>query len=171
MPDQGPAEARAAVDAAAAALPGWAATAPRERAEVLRRAHERLLAEADRLAELIARENGKPIAEAKGEVAYSAEFFRWYAEEAVRLDGRVTTAPAGGGRILTLLQPVGVSYLISPWNFPAAMLARKWAPALAAGCTTISKPAKLTPAHRGRHDRAPHRVRRAGGCRAAADDE
>jgi succinate-semialdehyde dehydrogenase / glutarate-semialdehyde dehydrogenase len=145
VPDQGPAEARAAVDAAAAALPGWAATAPRERAEVLRRAHERLLREADRLAELIARENGKPIAEAKGEVSYSAEFFRWYAEEAVRLDGRVTTAPAGGGRILTVLQPVGVSYLISPWNFPAAMLARKWAPALAAGCTTISKPAKLTP--------------------------
>jgi succinate-semialdehyde dehydrogenase / glutarate-semialdehyde dehydrogenase len=145
VPDQGPEDARAAVEAAAAALPDWAATAPRERAEVLRRAHERLLTEADRIAELITRENGKPIAEAKGEVAYSAEFFRWYAEEAVRLDGRVTTAPAGGGRILTILQPVGVSYLISPWNFPAAMLARKWAPALAAGCTTISKPAKLTP--------------------------
>jgi succinate-semialdehyde dehydrogenase/glutarate-semialdehyde dehydrogenase len=133
------------VAAAADALPGWAATPPRERAEVLRRAHEGLLAATDRVAELIVRENGKPIAEAKGEVAYSAEFFRWYAEEAVRLDGRITTAPAGGGRIITLLQPVGVSYLIAPWNFPAAMLARKWAPALAAGCTTVAKPAEATP--------------------------
>lgn len=145
VPDQGPDDARRAVDAAAAALPAWAATPTRERAEVLRRAYELLLRDADRIAELIVHENGKPIAEAKGEVTYSAEFFRWYAEEAVRLEGRVTTAPAGGGHILTLLQPVGVSYLIAPWNFPAAMLARKWAPALAAGCTSVAKPAELTP--------------------------
>jgi succinate-semialdehyde dehydrogenase/glutarate-semialdehyde dehydrogenase len=145
VPDQTVADATRAVDAAADALPAWAATAPRGRAEVLRRAHEGLLAATDRIAELITKENGKPIAEARGEVAYSAEFFRWYAEEAVRLDGRITTAPAGGGRIITLLQPVGVSYLIAPWNFPAAMLARKWAPALAAGCTTVAKPAEATP--------------------------
>ncbi|MBA2283409.1 MAG: NAD-dependent succinate-semialdehyde dehydrogenase [Acidimicrobiia bacterium] len=126
-------------------MPGWAATAPRERAEVLRAAHELLLAHADELAELITKENGKPIAEAKGEITYSADFFRWYSEEACRLAGQVSVAPAGGGRILTMLQPVGVAYLISPWNFPAAMLARKIAPALAAGCTAISKPAALTP--------------------------
>ncbi len=150
VPDQGPADAAAAVDAAAAALPSWSVTPPRERAELLRKAHGALVAHADELAELITLENGKPIAEAKGEITYSAEFFRWYAEEACRLEGRVMTAPTAGGpgaraRILTMLQPVGVSYLISPWNFPAAMLARKIAPALAAGCTAIMKPAKQTP--------------------------
>ena len=148
--DHGPEDARRAVDAAAEALPAWSLTAPRERAELLRRAHETLVAHADELAELITRENGKPIAEAKGEVTYSAEFFRWYAEEACRLEGEFLTAPTAGGagrraRILTMLQPVGVSYLISPWNFPAAMLARKIAPALAAGCTAVMKPAQQTP--------------------------
>jgi succinate-semialdehyde dehydrogenase / glutarate-semialdehyde dehydrogenase len=150
VPDHDLEDARGAVDAAAAALPGWSTTAPRERAELLRRAHQALMSHSDELAELITRENGKPIGEAKGEVAYSAEFFRWYAEEACRLEGSFLTAPAAGGterraRILTMLQPVGVSYLISPWNFPAAMLARKIAPALAAGCTAVMKPARQTP--------------------------
>jgi succinate-semialdehyde dehydrogenase/glutarate-semialdehyde dehydrogenase len=150
VPDHGPDDARAAVDAAANALPAWSVTAPRERAELLRKAHAALIGHADELAELITRENGKPIAEAKGEITYSAEFFRWYAEEACRLEGQFMTAPSAGGRgprarILTMLQPVGVSYLISPWNFPAAMLARKIAPALAAGCTAVMKPAKQTP--------------------------
>jgi succinate-semialdehyde dehydrogenase/glutarate-semialdehyde dehydrogenase len=143
--DAGPAEAAAAVDAAAAALPGWTATPPRKRSEVLRRAHELMVERADAIAETIVRENGKPIAEAKGEVVYAAEFFRWFAEEAVRMHGSVVEAPGGGGKHVVLHQPVGVSYLITPWNFPAAMLTRKIGPALAAGCTVIAKPAALTP--------------------------
>jgi succinate-semialdehyde dehydrogenase / glutarate-semialdehyde dehydrogenase len=139
------ADAVAAVDRAADAFPGWAGTPPRERAEVLRRAYELLVARTDEVATTIVRENGKPLAEAKGEVAYAAEFFRWYSEEAVRVDGSVVDAPAGGGKLLTLRQPVGVSLLITPWNFPAAMLTRKIGPALAAGCTVVAKPAELTP--------------------------
>ncbi|MGH7788352.1 MAG: NAD-dependent succinate-semialdehyde dehydrogenase, partial [Candidatus Binatia bacterium] len=123
----------------------WAARAPRERSEILRRAFELMLARADALAELIVRENGKPIAEARGEVAYAAEFFRWYAEEAVRLDGRLATAPGGSNRILVLHQPIGVALLITPWNFPAAMATRKIGPALAAGCAVVLKPASETP--------------------------
>jgi succinate-semialdehyde dehydrogenase/glutarate-semialdehyde dehydrogenase len=143
--DVGRAGAAAAVEAAAAALPGWAATAPRTRSEVLRRAFELMHERIDDLAETIVRENGKPIAEARGEVVYAAEFFRWFSEEAVRLHGTVVDAPGGGGKQVVLHQPVGVSYLITPWNFPAAMLTRKVGPALAAGCTTIAKPAAQTP--------------------------
>ena len=139
------ADARAAADAAAAAQPGWAATAPRERAEVLRRSWELLTERADDLARLITLENGKVLAEAKGEITYAAEFFRWFSEEAVRLSGELTTAPSGANRILVVHQPVGVAYLVTPWNFPAAMATRKIAPALAAGCAIVLKPAKLTP--------------------------
>jgi succinate-semialdehyde dehydrogenase/glutarate-semialdehyde dehydrogenase len=143
--DATPADARAAVDRAAAASPSWAGTPPRRRSEILMNAHDRLLARADEVAETIVCENGKPIAEARGEVAYAAEFLRWFAEEAVRMDGGIVQAPGGGGKIVTLLQPVGVSLLVTPWNFPAAMLARKAGPALAAGCTVVAKPAELTP--------------------------
>jgi len=141
----GPADARAAAEAAAAAQPAWAATAPRERAEVLRRAYALMTERAEGLARLITLENGKVLAEARGEVAYAAEFFRWFSEEAVRLHGQVATAPAGTNRILVLHQPVGVALLITPWNFPAAMATRKIAPALAAGCAVVLKPASLTP--------------------------
>ncbi len=138
-------DAAAAVDAAHAAGPGWAATPPRERAEVLRRAFEGMTARADELAHLIALENGKALPDARGEVAYAAEFFRWYAEEAVRASGELTTAPSGANRILVLRQPVGVAVLVTPWNFPAAMATRKIGPALAAGCTVVLKPASDTP--------------------------
>jgi succinate-semialdehyde dehydrogenase/glutarate-semialdehyde dehydrogenase len=135
----------AAVAAAHAAQPAWAATPPRQRADVLRRAFELMLARAEELARLIVRENGKPLAEARGEITYAAEFFRWFSEEAVRLDGRLTTAPGGGNRMLVLRQPIGVALLITPWNFPAAMATRKIGPALAAGCTVVLKPATETP--------------------------
>jgi succinate-semialdehyde dehydrogenase / glutarate-semialdehyde dehydrogenase len=138
-------DARAAATAAADAQPGWAATAPRERAEVLRRSWELLTERADDLARLITLENGKVRAEAKGEITYAAEFFRWFGEEAVRLSGELTTAPSGTNRIMVVHQPVGVAYLVTPWNFPAAMATRKIAPALAAGCSVVLKPAKLTP--------------------------
>jgi succinate-semialdehyde dehydrogenase/glutarate-semialdehyde dehydrogenase len=141
----GSVDARAAAETAAEAQPGWAATAPRERAEVLRRAWALMTERADDLAALITRENGKVRAEARGEVAYAAEFLRWFSEEAVRLSGEVTTAPAGTNRILVLRQPVGVAYLVTPWNFPAAMATRKIGPALAAGCSVVLKPASLTP--------------------------
>jgi succinate-semialdehyde dehydrogenase/glutarate-semialdehyde dehydrogenase len=143
--DAGLDEGRAALAAAHAAKPAWAAEAPRVRAEALRRAFELMLARADVLAELIVRENGKPIAEARGEVAYAAEFFRWFSEEAVRNDGRLVTAPGGGHRIVTIHQPIGVALLVTPWNFPAAMATRKIAPALAAGCSVVLKPASETP--------------------------
>ena len=138
-------DALAAVDAAAAAAPGWAATAPRERAEILRRAFEIMTAEAADYARLITLENGKALADARGETTYAAEFFRWYAEEAVRVTGSVSTAPSGANRIVVTHQPVGVCVLVTPWNFPAAMATRKIAPALAAGCTVILKPASDTP--------------------------
>ena len=138
-------DAAAAVDAAAAAGPEWAATAPRQRSEVLRRAFELMTERADELAKLISLENGKALVDAKGEVSYAAEFFRWYAEEAVRGDGLVTTAPSGANRILVVRQPVGVCVLVTPWNFPAAMATRKIGPAVAAGCTVILKPASDTP--------------------------
>lgn len=135
----------AAVDAAAAALPAWGATAPRARADVLQRAFTLMHERADELAELIVRENGKALPDALGEVNYAAEFFRWYAEETVRVAGTVQTAPGGANRILVLRQPIGVSVLVTPWNFPAAMATRKIAPALGAGCTVILKPASETP--------------------------
>ena len=138
-------DAIAAIDAADAAAEAWAATAPRERAEVLRRAFELMQARSAELAALISLENGKALSDAKGEVAYAAEFFRWYAEEAVRAEGSVMTAPSGANRILVVRQPVGIAVLVTPWNFPAAMATRKIGPALAAGCTVVLKPASDTP--------------------------
>ncbi len=143
--NSGAADARAAAAAAAEAQPLWAAMAPRERGEVLRRSWELLTERADELARLITLENGKVLAEAKGEIIYAAEFFRWFSEEAVRLTGDLTRAPGGANRILVVHQPVGVAYLVTPWNFPAAMATRKIAPALAAGCAVVLKPATLTP--------------------------
>ncbi|HKD88867.1 MAG TPA: NAD-dependent succinate-semialdehyde dehydrogenase [Streptosporangiaceae bacterium] len=143
--DASPEDALDAVAAAAAALPGWAARPPRERAECLRRAYELMIARSEQLARLMVVENGKALRDARGEIAYAAEFFRWYAEEAVRIDGSLSVAPSGTNRIMVARQPVGVSYLITPWNFPAAMATRKIAPALAAGCTVLLKPAKETP--------------------------
>jgi len=138
-------DARAALDAAAAAQPDWAATAPRERSEILRRAFEALIERRDDLALLMTLEMGKPVAESAGEIAYAAEYFRWFAEEAVRIDGRFSVNPAGKGRVVVMRQPVGPCLLITPWNFPMAMGTRKIGPAIAAGCTMVLKPAQLTP--------------------------
>ena len=138
-------ECALAVDAADRAFKIWSKTAPRVRGEILRKAFEIMVAESDRLAEIITRENGKVLSDAKGEILYAAEFFRWFSEEAVRVNGEFRTAPSGDKRILVTKQPVGVSLLITPWNFPAAMATRKIAPALAAGCTVILKPAGETP--------------------------
>jgi succinate-semialdehyde dehydrogenase / glutarate-semialdehyde dehydrogenase len=143
--DGTPEDALAAVAAAHEALPAWAATPPRERGECLRRAWTLMIERSEAIARLMVLENGKALRDARGEVAYAAEFFRWYAEEAVRIDGAVTTAPSGANRILVVRQPVGVSVLVTPWNFPAAMATRKIGPALAAGCTVVLKPAKETP--------------------------
>jgi succinate-semialdehyde dehydrogenase/glutarate-semialdehyde dehydrogenase len=143
--DGTPEDALAAVAAAHEALPAWAATPPRERAECLRRAWALMIERSEAIARLMVLENGKALRDARGEVVYAAEFFRWYAEEAVRIDGAVTTAPSGANRILVVRQPVGVSVLVTPWNFPAAMATRKIGPALAAGCTVVLKPAKETP--------------------------
>ena len=134
-----------AVDAAHRAFKGWAKTAPRVRGEILRKAFEIMVAEADRLAEIISRENGKVLSDAKGEVLYATEFFRWFSEEAVRINGEFRTSPSGDKTIIVTKQPIGVSLLITPWNFPAAMATRKIGPALAAGCTVILKPAGETP--------------------------
>ncbi|MBV6755006.1 NAD-dependent succinate-semialdehyde dehydrogenase [Rhodococcus opacus] len=141
----GVAEATAAVDAAAAAAAAWAAISPRQRSEILYRAFELIRGEVDGLAALICAENGKSIADARAEVTYAAEFFRWYAEEAVRTEGTYGPAPAGGVRTVVTRRPVGIAALVTPWNFPAAMAARKIAPALAAGCTVVLKPAAETP--------------------------
>ena len=130
-------DARAATDAAEKTLPDWARRPPRERAEVLRHVFEAMTTQRDELAELIVRENGKPLADARGEIAYAAEFFRWYSEEAVRAPGSLSLSPSGERRIMTSSRPVGVSLLITPWNLPAAMVTRKVAPALAAGCTVV----------------------------------
>ncbi len=138
-------DALAAVDAAAAAQPAWAGRSPRERAEILRRAYELLLAQEDRFARLITRENGKSLSDSRGELRYAAEFFRWFAEEAVRNLGSLSNAPASGAKILVHHKPAGVAVLVTPWNFPAAMGTRKIAPALAAGCTCVLKPASETP--------------------------
>jgi succinate-semialdehyde dehydrogenase / glutarate-semialdehyde dehydrogenase len=143
--DTGSGDAVAALDAACAAQDAWAATSPRQRSEILRRAYELMIADRDRLAGLITAEMGKPLSESAGEVAYAADFFRWFAEEAVRIGGEYRTAPAGTARILTTRKPVGPCLLITPWNFPLAMITRKVAPALAAGCTTVVKPAEQTP--------------------------
>jgi succinate-semialdehyde dehydrogenase/glutarate-semialdehyde dehydrogenase len=139
------ADAMAALDAATAAGKDWAATPPRQRGEILRRAFEAMTRETEWLAALMTAENGKPLAESRGEIAYAADFFRWYAEEAVRMLGEVSLAPAGNARLMVEYQPVGPCLLITPWNFPAAMVTRKIGPALAAGCTVILKPAIETP--------------------------
>ena len=135
----------AALDAAVAAQAGWAATPPRERGEILRKAFEAITARTEEFALLMTLEMGKPLAEARGEVTYGAEFFRWFSEEAVRISGRWSTAPNGATRLVTMKQPVGPTLMITPWNFPLAMGTRKIGPALAAGCTMVVKPAKQTP--------------------------
>lgn len=139
------ADCLAAVDAARSAFPAWRATAPRVRAEALRRAYELMIAEHDELSRTIVRENGKVLADAKAEVTYAAEFFRWFSEEAVRIDGDYRRAPSGANWLLVSREPVGVALLATPWNFPAAMATRKIGPALAAGCTVVLKPASNTP--------------------------
>jgi len=141
----GDAQCDAAVTAAHKAFATWSKTAPRVRAEILRKAFELMIAEADHLAKIVSMENGKVFTDAKGEITYAAEFFRWFAEEAVRTPGDYRQAPSGDKRILVTHQPIGVSLLITPWNFPAAMATRKIGPALAAGCTVILKPASETP--------------------------
>jgi succinate-semialdehyde dehydrogenase/glutarate-semialdehyde dehydrogenase len=138
-------DALAALDAAHRAQPAWAATPPRERGEILRRAFEAIIANAGDLALLMTLEMGKPVAESRAEVTYGAEFFRWYSEEAVRIAGDYRVAPAGGSRLIVLRQPVGPVLMITPWNFPMAMGTRKVGPAIAAGCTMVLKPATLTP--------------------------
>jgi len=138
-------DAVAALDSAVAAQESWAATPPRERGEILRRTFQLMNERVDDLALLLTLEMGKPIAESKGEVTYAAEFFRWFAEEAVRIDGRWSVNPAGAGRLLTMKHPVGPCLLITPWNFPIAMGTRKIGPAIAAGCTMVVKPAQQTP--------------------------
>jgi succinate-semialdehyde dehydrogenase / glutarate-semialdehyde dehydrogenase len=143
--DAGVEDALDAVAAAAGALPRWAARPPRERGECLRRAWALMTERAEALARLMVAENGKALPDARAEITYAAEFFRWYAEEAVRNEGALSVAPSGASRILVSHQPVGVSVLITPWNFPAAMATRKIGPALAAGCTVVLKPAKETP--------------------------
>ncbi|WP_062387231.1 NAD-dependent succinate-semialdehyde dehydrogenase [Demequina iriomotensis] len=143
--DATPDDARRALDAAVAAQDAWAATAPRVRGEILRKAFELVRARAEDFAVLMTLEMGKPLAEARGEVAYGNEFLRWFSEEAVRITGRYGSNPEGTGNMIVSQRPVGPCYLITPWNFPLAMATRKIAPALAAGCTVVVKPAALTP--------------------------
>ncbi|MEO6505618.1 MAG: aldehyde dehydrogenase family protein, partial [Terrimesophilobacter sp.] len=135
--DASVADAEAAMDAAAAASASWAATAPRQRGELLRRAFEAVTARSEDFALLMTLEMGKPLAESRGEVIYGAEFLRWFSEEAVRITGRYGINPEGSGRMIVTQRPVGPCYLITPWNFPLAMATRKIGPALAAGCTVI----------------------------------
>ncbi|MFF9038280.1 NAD-dependent succinate-semialdehyde dehydrogenase [Streptomyces sp. NPDC014892] len=143
--DASPADGRRALEAAVAAQAAWAATPPRVRSEILRRAYDIIIARTEDLALLMTLEMGKPLAEARAEVAYGAEFFRWFSEEAVRIDGGMMTAPDGRNRLLVARQPVGPCLLITPWNFPLAMGTRKIGPAVAAGCTIVLKPAPQTP--------------------------
>ncbi|MDT7703551.1 MAG: succinate-semialdehyde dehydrogenase / glutarate-semialdehyde dehydrogenase [Pseudonocardiales bacterium] len=143
--DAGPEDGMAALAAAHEAQAGFAAMAPRERGEILRRAYEAMMANVDDLALVMTLEMGKPLAESKGEVTYAAEFFRWFSEEAVRIDGGYATAPNGQSRFLVMKQPVGPCVFITPWNFPLAMGTRKIGPAIAAGCTVVIKPAHQTP--------------------------
>jgi succinate-semialdehyde dehydrogenase/glutarate-semialdehyde dehydrogenase len=143
--DGGPEDARAAIEAAGRAQAAWGKSTPRERADILRRAFELVIAKTDQLAAIMTAEMGKPLAEAKGEVAYGAEMLRWFSEEAVRIGGDHTTSVDGNTRIMITKEPVGPCVLVTPWNFPLAMGARKIAPAVAAGCTMVFKPAELTP--------------------------
>jgi succinate-semialdehyde dehydrogenase / glutarate-semialdehyde dehydrogenase len=145
VPDSGEADARAALDAAHAAFPAWRAVPAKQRAQILKRWNDLIVAHQDDLGRLISREQGKPLAEGRGEVAYAASYVEWFAEEATRANGEVIPAPVVGRRMFALKEPVGVVAAITPWNFPAAMIARKIAPALAAGCTVVCKPAEDTP--------------------------
>jgi succinate-semialdehyde dehydrogenase / glutarate-semialdehyde dehydrogenase len=143
--DATPEDALSALATAADAQAAWAATAPRERGEILRRAHELLLERAEELALVMTLEMGKALGESRAELTYAAEFLRWFSEEAVRIHGRYMTNTTGAGRILTMRQPVGPCVFVTPWNFPTAMGTRKIAPAIAAGCTMVVKPAQQTP--------------------------
>lgn len=145
VPDAGVEDGNAALDAASGRQASFAASNPRERSEILRAAYEKMVQRADDLALLMTLENGKPLAEARAEILYAADFFRWFGEEAVRVAGRYMRAPVGSARFLMIKQPVGPALLIAPWNFPAAMVTRKVGPAIAAGCTTVLKPAPETP--------------------------
>ena len=145
VPDSGAAEALAALDAAHAAFPAWRKVPAKQRAAILKRWNDLVLAHQDDLGKLISREQGKPLAEGKGEVTYAASYIEWFAEEATRMNGELIPAPVPGRRMFALKEPVGVVAAITPWNFPAAMIARKIAPALAAGCTVVCKPAEDTP--------------------------
>src|SRR5215218_1794662 len=143
--DAGADDARAAMDAAAQAQDQRRWHAPRERGEILRRSFDEITERVDELALLMTLEMGKPIHDSKAEISYAAEFFRWFSEQGVRLDGRYAVNATGAGRMLTMKQPVGPCYMITPWNFPLAMGTRKIGPAIAAGCTMVMKPAQLTP--------------------------
>ncbi|CAJ0792183.1 Succinate-semialdehyde dehydrogenase [NADP(+)] GabD [Ralstonia psammae] len=145
VPDSGADEARAALDAAHAAFPAWRKVPAKQRAQIIKRWNDLVLAHQDDLGKLISLEQGKPLAEGKGEVAYAASYIEWFGEEATRMNGEVIPAPVPGRRMLALKEPVGVVAAITPWNFPAAMIARKIAPALAVGCTVVCKPAEDTP--------------------------
>ena len=143
--DTDAAATRAAIDAAAAAMPAWAATPAKARAAILRRWSDVIIANQEDLAQLMTAEQGKPLAESRGEIAYAASFIEWFAEEGKRTYGDIIPSPNNGQRILVLKQPVGVVAAITPWNFPAAMITRKVGPALAAGCGIVVKPAAQTP--------------------------
>ncbi|MDF3311215.1 NAD-dependent succinate-semialdehyde dehydrogenase [Rhodococcus sp. T2V] len=143
--DGGPEDALRAIETAGRVQKDWARTTPRDRSEILRRAYDLLMARQDELALIMTSEMGKPLTEAKGEVAYAAEFFRWFSEEAVRIGGDVTTTGDGKNRIIVSREPVGPCVLVTPWNFPLAMGTRKIGPAIAAGCTVVFKPANLAP--------------------------
>ena len=145
VPDSGALEARAALDAAHAAFPAWRKVPAKQRAAIIKRWNDLVLAHQDDLGKLISREQGKPLVEGKGEVAYAASYIEWFGEEATRMNGEIIPAPLPGRRMFALREPVGVVAAITPWNFPAAMIARKIAPALAAGCTVVCKPAEDTP--------------------------
>ncbi|PLT19406.1 MULTISPECIES: NAD-dependent succinate-semialdehyde dehydrogenase [Ralstonia] len=145
VPDSGAAQARAALDAAHAAFPAWRKVPAKQRAQIIKRWNDLVLAHQDDLGALISLEQGKPLAEGKGEVAYAASYIEWFGEEATRMNGETIPAPVPGRRMFALREPVGVVAAITPWNFPAAMIARKIAPALAAGCTVVCKPAEDTP--------------------------
>ena len=145
VPDSAADDARRAADAAHAAFPGWRSKTADERARVLKKWHALIVQHQEEIGELISREQGKPIAEGRGEVAYSAGYVEWFAEEAVRANGEIIAAPVTHRRLLVVKEPVGVVAVVTPWNFPAAMIARKIAPALAAGCTVVAKPAEDTP--------------------------
>src|SRR5579864_2963765 len=145
IPKMGAAETRRAIEAASAALPSWRAKLPKERANILRKWFELMIANTEDLGLLMTTEQGKPLAEAKGEIVYAASFIEWFAEEAKRIYGDVIPQHQADKRLVVIKQPIGVCGLITPWNFPAAMITRKAAPALAAGCTVVLKPAEQTP--------------------------